>query len=493
MALTKVSYSMILGAPVNVLDFGADPTGATDSTAALQAALDASSNVYIPTGVYKVQSQLLIPGVYQENRIIQGDGFGYTELQWYGSTSGVMFGTSSRSGVQIQGIKFSNQVGIGSTACIAAGPGGWEYSSIRNCMFEGFNVGIAMGTSAADDSFFNTIAENLFVDCGYGVYVLGTTSGLLPSNANWVNRNKFQNCGNGIYWTGNFTTNDFSFNDFEGAGTNGIYIEGNDSTIINCYFEMPLGNSIQIASGLYNYVVNPTHAGTSGTLVDNGVRTTIFNQRGNYLQWGDQRRWSVQNVAYSATITPNAKLGDNIYIGTLTGNLTLNLPTNAFPGQVITFFFFQDATGGRRVTYSGANWRVRSDTIDLEAYHWSSVTFQTDGTWWEQVSNAKEGNYNYQSIPYAASITPNLSLGTYINIGALTNNLTLNQPTNAGNGTQFTIFFTQDGVGGRTVTYNGANWRVRTDTIESTAFYWSTVTFIVDGAFFQQIANAKQN
>lgn len=390
MPLTKATYAMITGAPVNALDYGADPTGVLNSSAAIQAALNASSNVYIPPGTYRIETSLSIPGVFQQTRIVRGAGFGYTTLQWYGSTSGTMFTTASRSGVIVEGIKFKNQVALGSTACLAAGPGGWEYSSINNNMIEGFNVGIGMGTNAADDSFFNTISENLFVDCGYGVLAQGTTSGLLPSNANWVNRNKFQNCGYGIYWIGNFTTNDFSFNDFEGAATNGIYIEGNDSTIINCYFEVTTGNSINIASGLYNYIVNPSHAGTSGTLVDNGVRTTIFNQRSNYLQWGDQRRWAVQNVAYSATITPNAKLGDNIYVGVLTGNLTLNLPTNSYPGQTITFFFFQDAVGGRTVTYSGANWRVRSDTIDTTAFNWSSVTFATDGTWWQQIANAKQ-------------------------------------------------------------------------------------------------------
>jgi len=42
MSLTKVSYSMIQGSSANVLDFGADPTGATDSTVAFQAALDAA-------------------------------------------------------------------------------------------------------------------------------------------------------------------------------------------------------------------------------------------------------------------------------------------------------------------------------------------------------------------------------------------------------------------------------------------------------------------
>lgn len=43
MSLTKVSYSMINGAPVNVVDYGAVSDGVTDSTAAIQAAITASA------------------------------------------------------------------------------------------------------------------------------------------------------------------------------------------------------------------------------------------------------------------------------------------------------------------------------------------------------------------------------------------------------------------------------------------------------------------
>jgi hypothetical protein len=55
MALTKVTYSMIYGSPVNVLDFGADPTGAAFSSTAFQAAIDeaAGKPVLIPQGTYK--------------------------------------------------------------------------------------------------------------------------------------------------------------------------------------------------------------------------------------------------------------------------------------------------------------------------------------------------------------------------------------------------------------------------------------------------------
>ena len=59
MALTKATYSMILGAPANVLDFGADPTGAANSAASIQAAMDASKSVYFPAGTYLVQTKLV--------------------------------------------------------------------------------------------------------------------------------------------------------------------------------------------------------------------------------------------------------------------------------------------------------------------------------------------------------------------------------------------------------------------------------------------------
>jgi len=65
MALTKVTYSMINGAAVNVLDFGAIGNGVTDDTSAIQAAINfAVTNngkcVYLPLGKYKITSSLLI-------------------------------------------------------------------------------------------------------------------------------------------------------------------------------------------------------------------------------------------------------------------------------------------------------------------------------------------------------------------------------------------------------------------------------------------------
>lgn len=60
MSLTKVSYSMIQGEVLNVLDFGAVGNGVADDTTAIQAALNAGSKVYFPTGTYLITAPLVV-------------------------------------------------------------------------------------------------------------------------------------------------------------------------------------------------------------------------------------------------------------------------------------------------------------------------------------------------------------------------------------------------------------------------------------------------
>jgi hypothetical protein len=78
MALTKVTYSMINGSAVNVLDYGATGNGTTDDTAAIQAALNVGGAIYFPSGTYLVKNAANIAGVsallLSSNSLIFGEG-----------------------------------------------------------------------------------------------------------------------------------------------------------------------------------------------------------------------------------------------------------------------------------------------------------------------------------------------------------------------------------------------------------------------------------
>lgn len=68
MSLTKVSYSMIQGEALSVMDYGAKGDGLTDDTAAIQATINAagdSGTVYFPKGSYSV-SEIFFNEEYQK-------------------------------------------------------------------------------------------------------------------------------------------------------------------------------------------------------------------------------------------------------------------------------------------------------------------------------------------------------------------------------------------------------------------------------------------
>ena len=180
MALTKVSYSMIAGSPVNILDFGADPTGVAGSSAAIQAAInyvDAQGGgaVYIPSGTYLID----VNNELASNLTIFGDG----------ASSILKFTGNSRrcfNGDDIQNLKIHSLFFNGMKPTV-----GWETAN-------NFDFGVRLGSSATSQSvqyieiynctfkdigldgvyfenFFNVaVYDNNFINCRrWGVVILG--------------------------------------------------------------------------------------------------------------------------------------------------------------------------------------------------------------------------------------------------------------------------------------------------------------------------------
>jgi hypothetical protein len=119
MALTKVSYSMITGAPANVKDFGAVGNGVTNDTAAFAAAIAAvastGQSIYVPAGTYIIGSALTSTG--HLNMFGDGDK---SILDFSAATIAGSCITASGALTQIQNISSASIYGL--TVTFASAP-----------------------------------------------------------------------------------------------------------------------------------------------------------------------------------------------------------------------------------------------------------------------------------------------------------------------------------------------------------------------------------
>lgn len=95
---------------------------------------------------------------------------------------------------------------------------------------------------------------------------------------------------------------------------------------------------------------------------------------------------AAQSIAYAASIAPDAALGERVIVGTLTGNLTINAPTNSRTGAMLILNFSQDAIGGRTITWNAA-FKKAVDGAGTGNQK-GATSFIYDGANWVQVGGA---------------------------------------------------------------------------------------------------------
>lgn len=259
MSLTKATYSMVNGAPANVLDFGADPTGVTNSSAAFLAALQAAPTVYVPQGTYQVSVDIPLTFTYGPVRLIGAgifkDGHGGTRLiPPAGATSVLRFAAPGNNYLQyceVSQLSIANPNSVAS--CIGIYINGTDVNSINDyhkfsdLTIGGFQYGVRV-TGRMIESLWTRINVDF---CNIGFYATPD-----PNDAAFI-FNTFITCNfndcqaegfklDGFSLTNKFITCNFQANNtLNVAGIAGSFFGNSQGlSLDNCYWE---GNGSGVA------------------------------------------------------------------------------------------------------------------------------------------------------------------------------------------------------------------------------------------------------
>lgn len=127
----------------NILTYGADPTGSSDSTAAIQAAIHAAIKggiVFFPCGDYKTSGTLRKPQSFTGPSIM-GAGYDCTAIHYSGSSGTaaiyIQGGSGALSGIKIEGLDFNGTRGTWGIEI-----DGQDGVLIDRCKFDGPAIGV---------------------------------------------------------------------------------------------------------------------------------------------------------------------------------------------------------------------------------------------------------------------------------------------------------------------------------------------------------------
>lgn len=290
MSLTKASYSMITGAPTNVLDYGAKGDGTTDDTAAIQAAINSgASEVVFPAGkTYLVSpnSSYVTPeggagiciNVPSNIRLVM---YGATILQKSGTAgTGAIIGNSAST---VTNVTIEGGIVNGNSNNTTGNMNGVVLFNSTNCQIKNVTIqstrfiGVGFRAPAATTSVF--FGENSITGCnvestlyigiqcnrqGLGLEIIGNYVAYTGDNAIDVEGNNTAG-GNGfnqrVIVTGN---NCYSC-------TTGVFLESSGNAIVQ-------GNNIDTFNnaGIYLNQINTPAANViiNGNRITNGAGQT---------------------------------------------------------------------------------------------------------------------------------------------------------------------------------------------------------------------------
>lgn len=221
MALTKITYSMIQGAAINVLDYGADNTGATNCTSQMQAAITAcpvGGVVFFPAGVY-----LGYLFVYRSDITLMGAGSAATTIKLPNACPTI---TVPHDGVPNPITGLPNVIEIGECALGNAANTYQRVSVIGMTLDGNYANNTAPTTDLFGHGLIATKISNLVIDdvVAKNCFLTGID---VVINSNYARVNaRVENCGNATVYGGhypNFDINSSKYGEFDVTSVGGYY------------------------------------------------------------------------------------------------------------------------------------------------------------------------------------------------------------------------------------------------------------------------------
>jgi len=327
MSLTKVSYSMITGSPINVLDYGAVVN--TDSTAAIQAAINACPDggiVLFPPGNFLIYTQLSV----SKGITLQGCTQYTTALITFGCSGLIV---NSISNFQMHNIEFATSVrhtttpnafvGIEVTGSTGTRPFNHIY---RDVFLDGYQTGFKSAWLWA------TVFDNFRVSaCKFGMATTGLSVNIVVTACSIINGNGAAG-SIGIFITGQtegWMISDTLIDDFE------IGIQSTATAYVfvsNCIIDHNRAHAILIADNGGadfggNWTIRGCYLAVFGASADAVIKST--NTISNYQNTGNVIIGN-QLLAYAGTTCLYGiwMYGSAAYKNIISGNTINNFTTN---------------------------------------------------------------------------------------------------------------------------------------------------------------------
>jgi hypothetical protein len=280
---------------------GIDPTGATDSTAALQTKINANPGqiLLLPPGVFAFSSltlgggQQLVGSGWRDLRDATST-FGTAGWSTAGTFAGTVLRSTATTGVAITVVDSggrTSQGGVSEFVLIGPGSGtavGLQMGTgttalvggiVRNVQVANFATGVLL-VNAEEGSFYNLSAHG----CTLGVELSTAT------NNNGFYGLDLQRCGDGLHIDAGAgcLCNAFYSPIAQSNTGNGFVLNGNHNVILNPYLEANGTTGVTVNGGRGNTIVSPVTATATDKLaigasaaetlvlgMDNGGTTTI--------------------------------------------------------------------------------------------------------------------------------------------------------------------------------------------------------------------------